>query len=53
MERPNRPLRKADIHVRVTADEKLQLERWAAQMKYPSLTEFLLGAAAAHRKEGR
>lgn len=53
MPKPVQSKRTADIHIRVTPARKLQYERWAEQMKYPSLSAFLDAAAEAHRKEGR
>lgn len=51
--KPPHSKRTADIHLRVTPARKIQYERWAEQMKYPSLSAFLDAAAEAHRKEGR
>jgi len=48
-----RPLRTAEIHLRVAPQRKALLERWAAEMNYPSLSAFIDAACEAHRKEGR
>lgn len=45
--------RTAEIHMRVTTEQKATLERWATKLHYETLTAFLLAAAKLHKEQGR